>query len=129
MCVCVCVYVGVRALFYVYLTSLDIQKTNHTAKPHPIYSFKAADQTKEELRKVKEREERAADLGVDVEGVDVRAIHVVPEGQTLGLTVGHWLAGQVSLVVGVARVGRLDEHVVSSTLGLKNPRWSRHVNV
>lgn len=63
---------------------------------------------------MKETAELATDLEVDIESVDVRTKHVVPEWQTLGLAVSYWRTGQMSFVIGMARARCFDEHVVSS---------------
>lgn len=64
-------------------------------------------------------------LGVDIEGIDVGAIHMVPEPQT-GTTGGsHSLRDEAGRVIGSSWTGGFNEHVVSRgiTKGVING-WS-----
>lgn len=52
-------------------------------------------------------------LGVDIEGIDVGAIHVVPEPQTGTTCGGHSLGDEAGRVIGSSWTGGFNEHVVS----------------
>lgn len=52
-------------------------------------------------------------LGVDIEGIDVGAIHMVPEPQTGATGVSHSLRDEAGRVVGSSWTRGFNEHVVS----------------
>lgn len=52
-------------------------------------------------------------LGVDIKGIDVGAIHVVPEPQTGTTGGGHGLGDEAGRVIGSSWTGGFNEHVVS----------------
>ena len=55
----------------------------------------------------------ASRLGVDIEGIDMCAVHVVPESQACSTGARHGLRAQAGCVVGAARTGGFDEHVMT----------------
>lgn len=52
-------------------------------------------------------------LSVDIKGIDVGAIHVVPEPQTGTTGGGHSLGDEAGRVIGSSWTGGFNEHVVS----------------